>query len=75
MTAKQPLPTARVVKDVMGQIDVGVCRVSHHDNWGDARFPWRVYGPPDEDGERAILDDFAQYREAVAFAKRQKVGV
>ena len=63
------LPTARQVKDVIGQIAIGDYLVSHHDNWGDARFPWRVYGPADADGMRESLDDFAQYREAVAFAR------
>ena len=68
--ATTKLPTAREVKSVLGQVDVGACRVVHHDNWGDARFPWRVYGPPDADGMRDMLDDFAQYREAVSFARK-----
>ncbi len=64
------LPTARQVKDVIGQIDVGTCRVAHCDNWGDERWPWRVYGAPNAEGDRELLDEFAQYREAVAFARK-----
>jgi len=63
------LPTAREVKAVLGQVEVGPYLVSHHDNWGDERFPWRVLGIPDADGFREILDEFPQYRLAVRFAR------
>jgi len=66
-----PLPSARVVKELLGQIDVGAYLVSHHDNWGDERFPWRVLSPPDEQGFREILDEHAQYRTAVQDAYRR----
>ena len=45
-------------------------RVRHYDSWGDARFPWQVLGPLDENDERNVVGIFPQYREAVAFAKK-----
>jgi hypothetical protein len=67
-----PLPTAREVKLVLGSVDIGTHRVTHHDDWGDERFPWRVLGPADAEGFRETLEEFPRYRDAVAFAKRKQ---
>lgn len=70
--AKVPLPTAREVRDVLGQVEIGNYLVTYHDHWGDERFPWRVCGPKNADDFREILDEFASYREAVRFARRER---
>ncbi len=69
-----PFPTATEVRQVLKYVDVGAYLVQHHDNWGDERFSWQVLGPPDlaDDGLRAHLDEFPQFREAVAFAKKMQ---
>lgn len=64
------LPDARTVRDIYGYVDIGTHRVAYHNTWGDERFPWRVYGPRDTQGFSEVLDEFPQYREAVAFAKQ-----
>ena len=64
------LPSAQAVRKACGCVEIGEYRVSHLDNWGDERYPWKLYGPCDEHGERDLLDSFPQYRQAVAAAKR-----
>lgn len=68
---KVALPTAREVRDVLGQVEIGNYLVTYHDNWGDERFPWRVCGPKNTDDFREIVQEFASYREAVRFARKE----
>lgn len=65
------LPTARSVRDVLGHVDVGCCRVSYDNRWGDERFPWVVYGPVTSDDMRDRLEEFPQYKQAIQFAKSE----
>jgi hypothetical protein len=70
---RSDFPLARVVRDVLGQVVVGKLLVSFTDSTaGRSRFPWRVYGIEMEDGTRDILEDFAQYREALDYAISQQ---
>lgn len=70
---RKDFPPAMLVRKVLGQVHVGKLIVSFHDTTvGRSRFPWRVYGIEQEDGTRDILDDFAQYREALDFAISQQ---
>jgi len=69
---KTPLPSAKVVRDVLGHVDIGAYRVSRNmlsaqQNW---RFLWRVLGPEEADGTREIVEEFPSYREAVSFARK-----
>jgi len=64
------LPGAIEVRDVMGYVEIDGFRVEHHDNWGDERFPWRVRAPLAND-EREVLDEFATFREAVRFIRKE----
>jgi hypothetical protein len=68
--SRKKLPTAREVKDVLGQVEVYGLLVEHHDNWGDERFPWRLRDVPDADGNREILDEFPRYSEACKAARQ-----
>lgn len=68
----EEIPDAKSVRSVLGHVDIGTHRVAFVDPWGHDRFPWRVYGPANRDGFREILDDFPQYKMAVAFAKKEQ---
>ena len=64
------LPTARQVRDVLGQVEVGDCLIGYQTaSQAFTRFPWRVYGPKNADDERELLDEFARYRTATRYAK------
>lgn len=72
-------PDSRTVKDVLGAFDIRFMdgswfTVKHHNNWGDSRFPWEVErktDPTKDEPRDPDWDDFAQFREAVAAAKRR----
>lgn len=64
------LPSARFLRDVAGWVRIGTHTVSFSPHYGNQDRPWRVYGPPGADDVPECLDEFARYREAVAYAKR-----
>lgn len=76
------VPTAREVKAVGAKIRVAARSglhkfdVSHKDNWGDERFPWRVSSVlvvgTNRPAESSIcLDEFPSLRAALADARRR----
>lgn len=68
------LPTARTVKNVLGQIRIGKAVVSYRRTTaGPDRFPWRVSEDIANDDNRHV-DEFATYREAVRCAKMINAG-
>jgi hypothetical protein len=69
----EEFPSARQVRDALGHVDIGPHRVAH-DQRQDDRFPWRVLSAPDAEGFREEIDRFAQYREAIRFARKLERG-
>lgn len=67
------LPSARVVRDVLGHVDIGAFRVTRNpsDQQQDSVYLWQVRGPKDVDGCREVLDEHRTYREAVTDARKR----
>lgn len=69
--ALRQLPAARLVRDVLGHVDIGPYRVRRNPWSGQQkmRFLWEVLGPEQSDSTRETLDEFARYIDACADAR------
>lgn len=65
-------PTSKQVRDVLGQIRIGLFLVDRNpnDQQQDLGELWRLKGPPDADGVREIVEQFDTYREAIRAGRK-----